>query len=159
LLLLTFWQWRPLGGALWSIDLTAVRILLHVLCAGGWLLVLYSTFCIDHFDLFGLRQVVLYFRKTEYTSPGFALPWLYKLVRNPLMLGFLTAFWATPDMSYSRLVFALLTTGYVFIGIAFEERDLAESLGESYRQYRRRTPMILPFPRPSVTENDSAVAT
>ena len=146
---LLFWFWRALPAQVWSVETAAVRVVLHGLAALGWVTVLYATFCIDHFDLFGLRQVVLYFRKTEYTSPEFATPWLYQLVRNPLMLGFLTAFWSTPDMSQGRLLFALLTTGYVFVGITFEERDLLRALGEGYRRYRERTPMILPWPRPS----------
>lgn len=144
---LLFWQWRPLPALVWNVELPALRYALHGLAALGWLLVLYSSFLIDHFDLFGLRQVVLYWRGRAYTHPGFATPWLYRVVRNPLMLGFITAFWATPSMSQGRLLFAGLATGYILIGIAFEERDLSRMLGEDYRRYRARTPMLIPIPR------------
>ena len=116
----------------------------------GFGLVLYSTFCIDHFALFGLRQVFEHIRGGECDRGKFVTPWLYKLVRNPLMLGFIIAFWATPDMTYSHLLFAAVTTGYIFVGVYLEERDLADYLGPEYRAYRARTPMLLPWPRKKV---------
>ena len=141
------WNWQAMPLTIWSIENSVASVALHALCALGWLLVLYSTFCIDHFDLFGLRQVTLYLLGRKYTGKKFVTPWLYKLVRNPLMLGFLIAFWATPNMTLGRLVFACLTTGYMFLGIWFEERDLLRYLGDDYRRYRERTPMLLPWPR------------
>lgn len=149
---LVFWQWRPLPQTVWSVEIPAVRMFLHVLFGAGWVTVLYASFCIDHFDLFGLRQVTLHLRAVEYTDPGFASPWLYKLVRNPLMLGFLIAFWSTPDMTQGHLLFSLVTTGYIFFGIFLEERDLVRALGDDYSNYRARTPMVFPFPRPRVPQ-------
>lgn len=143
-LILMFWQWRPLPEMVWSVQNSAGRAILYGLFAAGWGLVLYSSLLINHFDLFGLRQVILYFRGTEYHHPGFVMPRLYRVVRNPLMLGFLIAFWSTPDMSRGHLLFAVLTTGYILMGIWFEERDLIKILGDEYRAYRARTPMLIP---------------
>lgn len=129
------------------------------LCALGWLLVLYSTFLINHFDLFGLRQVYLFFSGKEYTDAPFAEPWLYRLVQNPLMLGFMIAFWANPVMSQGHLLFSLVVTGYIFFGITVEERDLKAALGPDYIAYRSRTPMLIPFLKfggSSPSETDSA---
>ncbi len=147
ILLTLYWQWRPMPATVWDVRSEAARWGLYALSAGGWLLVLYSSFLIDHFDLFGLRQVVLHFKERPYTHPGFAMPVLYRLVRNPLMLGFLIAFWSTPTMSQGHLLFSLLTTTYIFVGITFEERDLLRLLGDDYRRYRAATPMVLPLPR------------
>jgi protein-S-isoprenylcysteine O-methyltransferase Ste14 len=141
---LIFWQWRPMPGVVWRIDQPALRALLHTLSAAGWLLVLYSSFLIDHFELFGLRQVVEALRGRAHRHPRFVTPWLYRLVRNPLMLGFIVAFWATPDMTIGHLQFAAMTTGYIFFGVWMEERTLLGTLGEDYRQYRARTPMLVP---------------
>lgn len=149
-LVLLFWQWRPLPETVWSVELPAARMALYGLFALGWVLVLYSTFCINHFDLFGMRQVVLHLGGKPYTHPEFATPWIYNIIRNPLMLGFLIAFWATPQMSQGHLLFSLVTMGYIFVGIWFEERDLLEALDDSYRLHRAKTPMIFPWPRPSV---------
>lgn len=143
-LLLLFWQWQPLGGVIWRTEHATGRFLLYGLFACGWLLVLVSTFLINHFDLFGLRQVYLYLRGEEYTSPQFATPWLYKQVRHPLYVGWFVAFWATPTMTVAHLVFALLTTGYILIAIQLEERDLLTTHGQAYAQYRRRVPMLIP---------------
>jgi protein-S-isoprenylcysteine O-methyltransferase Ste14 len=142
-----FWQWRAMPEVVWSASLPAVALILNGVSALGWILVLYSTFCIDHFDLFGVRQVVLYVRGKAYTSSGFATPLPYRLVRNPLMLGFIVAFWATPVMTQGHLLFAVVTTAYVFVAIQLEERDLLRALGDDYRRYREQTPMIIPLPR------------
>jgi len=111
----------------------------------GWLLVLYGTFVIDHFDLFGLRHVYLYLRGIQYTHPPFVERSVYKVIRHPLMLGFIVAFWTAPTMTQGHFLFAVVTTGYIFVGILLEERDLLKILGEDYRRYRMRTPMLLPF--------------
>jgi len=142
-----FWQWRPVGGPVWTVENPLLRGLLHAVAAVGWLQVLVSTFLIDHFDLFGLRQVVLWFRKVPYTPPHFRETSLYRHVRHPLLLGFVIAFWATPDMTWSHLFFAGMCTLYMLVGIEFEERDLLAAHGDSYRDYRRRVPMLLPFRR------------
>lgn len=144
---LIIWQWRPMPEIVWQVHHPVGVAVIFGLYGMGWMLVLYSSFCIDHFDLFGLRHVVLYLRRVEYTHPGFARPWLYKLVRNPLMLGFLIAFWSAPVMTQGRLMFAAMVTAYIFMGVAFEERDLLRHLGDDYRRYRERTPMLLPWPR------------
>ncbi len=144
---LMVWQWRPMPETVWHIDALVGQIALYAICVAGWLIAVYSSFLIDHFDLFGLRQVVLPLLGKDYTTPGFAMPWLYRLVRNPLMLGFLLAFWSTPHMTRGHLLFAVLITAYVFVGVRMEERDLADKLGPSYRRYRSETPMLLPRPR------------
>ena len=141
---LLFWQWRPLGGVVWSVEHPVLRGMIWTLFAFGWLQVLVMTFYIDHFDLFGLRQVWLYFRGRQYTRVQFATPVPYRLVRHPLYLGFMIAFWSAPTMSVTRLVFAAATTAYILIAIQFEENDLSHEHGDSYRQYRRRVPMLVP---------------
>jgi protein-S-isoprenylcysteine O-methyltransferase Ste14 len=147
LLLLLFWQWRPMTGVVWQVDAAAVRSALTALSLLGWGIVLYSTFLIDHFDLFGMRQVVLAFLGRPYVQQPFAERGLYRWVRHPLMAGFLLAFWSAPTMTQGHLLFCLLTTAYIFVGITLEERDLLRALGEEYQRYRARTPMILPLPR------------
>jgi protein-S-isoprenylcysteine O-methyltransferase Ste14 len=146
-LLLMFWQWRPLGGSVWAIQNAAARTALFALFAFGWGLVLVSTFLINHFDLFGLRQVWLYARGRPYTSLGFATPGPYRLVRHPLYAGWLFAFWMTPAMTLSHLLFALATTAYILIAIRLEERDLLHFHPVEYAAYRRRVPMLWPFRR------------
>ncbi|MHC4610422.1 MAG: methanethiol S-methyltransferase [Planctomycetota bacterium] len=144
-----FWQWRPLTSVVWQVDQAAATWLLRGLSIAGFGLVLYATVLIDHFDLFGLRQVVLYRRGQEYTHPPFAMPTLYKLIRHPLYLGFIIGFWSTPVMTHGHLLFSIVTTAYMLFGIQLEERDLLQILGEDYRLYRERTPMILPWPKKS----------
>lgn len=156
-LILMFWQWRPMPESVWHVTNEAPRIVLYAVYAFGFVVVLYSTFCIDHFGLFGLRQVIANLRGRPCVDPEFVNPWLYRLVRNPLMLGFVIAFWATPDMTQGHLLFAIVTTGYVFFGIAVEERDLLAKLGDDYRDYRARTPMIFPWPRPRAAKPSTAV--
>lgn len=144
-LVLLFWQWRAMTGIVWDAGAGAGRTVLLAIAALGWLTVLLCTFLIDHFDLFGLKQVVRYLRGVEHQNPHFVVPFLYKLVRHPLYVGFLLAFWAAPVMTQGHLLFALATTGYILIAIQLEERDLISFHGDDYREYRRHTPMLLPF--------------
>ena len=146
-LALLFWQWQPLPDVIWHVDNDLGAIALYGLSALGWLITLASTFAISHFDLFGLRQVYLYLRDERYRQVDFRLVGLYKLVRHPLMLGFLIAFWATPHMTLGHLVFAIATTLYILIALQFEERDLLKHFGEKYRAYKSQVPMLLPLPR------------
>jgi protein-S-isoprenylcysteine O-methyltransferase Ste14 len=156
-MILLFWQWRPMGGVVWHVHDPAGRAVLWTLFAAGWLTVLITTFLINHFDLFGLRQVWLYLRGKPYRPLGFMTPGPYRLVRHPLYVGWLTAFWATPTMTAAHLVFALGTTAYILVAIQLEERNLVEALGQCYADYRRRVPMLLPRPRSAATEPVSPV--
>ena len=122
----------------------ALAMLLWSLCAGGFLLVVVATFLIDHFDLFGLRQVWLAFRGKPYTPLAFRTPGPYRLVRHPLYVGWFFAFWMTPVMTFAHLLFAIATTAYILIAIQFEERDLVREFGGTYEDYRRRVPMLVP---------------
>jgi len=148
-LIVLFAFWQPIGGVVWSIENPVGRAVAYALFACGWGLVLVSTFLINHVDLFGLRQVWLHLRGREYTPLGFTTPGPYKMVRHPLYVGWLLAFWATPTMTVAHLVFALLTTGYILVAIQLEERDLVSFHGEAYAEYRRGVPMLIPrlFPR------------
>lgn len=146
LLFLLFWQWRSMPGVVWSAENSVVRVILLTLYWMGWLLVILSTFMIDHFDFFGLRQVYLYIRNEPYSNKGFRTPALYRYVRHPIMLGFFIAFWATPRMSAGHFVFALASTIYILIALQFEERDLVSVHGDAYREYKRQVPKLFPLP-------------
>jgi protein-S-isoprenylcysteine O-methyltransferase Ste14 len=143
-LLLLYWQWRPMPTPIWVVENAAGKVLLQAVFFIGWLIVFLGTFMINHFDLFGLRQVYLNLRNREYTDLGFRIPGFYKFVRHPIMLGFLIAFWATPVMTVGHLLFAAATTGYIFIALQLEERDLVHYFGEQYQEYRRKTSMLIP---------------
>jgi protein-S-isoprenylcysteine O-methyltransferase Ste14 len=147
-LLLLFWQWRPIGIEIWTVENAAASFLLWALFAAGWATVLVVTFLINHFDLFGLRQVWLPLVGKPYTRVSFRTPLPYRLVRHPLYFGFLLAFWATPHMTLAHLVFAVATTAYIVLAIQFEERDLVAEHGASYQDYRRKVPMLVPGLRP-----------
>ena len=146
-LLLMFWQWRPIGGTVWQIEDPVFQALVLGVYAGGWVLVLVATFLINHFDLFGLRQVWVHFRGQKYQPLGFQTPGLYKHIRHPLYVGWFCVFWATPTMTAAHLVFAVATTLYILIAIRFEERDLVTVHGEAYAKYRQETPMFIPSVR------------
>jgi len=144
-LIVLFWQWRPMGGVVWSVEDPIGATVLRVLFAFGWALVLVSTFLINHFDLFGLRQVWLYLIGRPHEPLTFGTPALYRIVRHPLYVGWFFAFWMTPLMTTAHLLFAVATTAYILIAIQFEERDLVREHGEEYESYRRRVPMLVPF--------------
>ena len=142
--------WQPIGGVVWSVTSDVGRDAMLSLYLFGWLLLLYSTFLIDHFDLFGLKQVWRQFRGKPYVAPQFHTPGLYRLVRHPLYIGWLTIFWAAPVMTTAHLVFALMTTAYILIAIRLEERDLVQAFGDDYLRYRSKTGMLLPkLPAPT----------
>jgi protein-S-isoprenylcysteine O-methyltransferase Ste14 len=149
ILLLLFWQWRPIPTQVWQIGGFAAWFLTGVYWL-GWLIVFASTFMIDHFDLSGLRQAYFALRGVKDPGQTFRTPLLYKIVRHPLMLGFLLAFWATPEMTAGHLLFAIMTTAYILVALQFEERDLIAVFGATYQQYREKVPMLLPriFGRP-----------
>jgi len=146
-LIALFVFWQPLGGVVWSVESALGQALLYGTFFAGWVLVLVSSFLINHFDLFGLRQVWLQLVGRQYTHLRFGTPGPYKLIRHPLYLGWFLAFWATPTMTATHLLFAFMTTAYILIAIQFEEHDLVDALGDDYRRYRERVPMIIPFSR------------
>ncbi len=144
LLILLYWQWRPMTGVIWEVEAAWARTLLWAVLFGGWLLVLLSTFIINHFDLFGLRQVWFNFRQKAHSDPGFKVTFFYKFVRHPLYVGWIMSMWGTPRMTTGHLLFAAGLTTYVFIAIYYEERDLVKYLGDDYVRYKEKVPMIIP---------------
>ncbi len=146
LLLLLYWQWRPLPTEIWNFEGSIIGTILTIVFWVGWVTVLVSTFLINHFDLFGLRQVFMNLKGQEYTDLGFRTPGLYKVIRHPIMLGFLLAFWATPVMTQGHLLFTIVTTAYIFVGVKLEERDLIGVFGDRYRNYLRTVSAVIPMP-------------
>ena len=145
-LILLFWGWQPLPASIFSAQNEGLRLLLTGVFLLGLATVLYSTFLIDHFDLFGRRQVLLHLSGERYADKGFVTPSLYRFIRHPLYLGWLIAFWVTPHMTQGHLFFSILSSAYIFVAIPFEERDLLQILGDDYRRYREHTSMIFPLP-------------
>jgi protein-S-isoprenylcysteine O-methyltransferase Ste14 len=143
-----FWWWQPMGGVIWNIESAVGIKAMYAVYAAGWLVLLYSTFLINHFDLFGLRQGWLYLVGKPYTPVPFRSPWLYRQVRHPLYVGWLMIFWATPTMTVAHLLFAIMTTAYILVAIQFEEHDLINEHPE-YREYRKQVPMLIPFSKRS----------
>ena len=141
---LLFYFWQPIGLVIWNVESLAGKTACYALFATGWITVLITTFLINHFDLFGLRQVWLFFRGREYTPLGFVAPGPYRYVRHPMYIGWMLAFWATPNMTVAHFAFAVAITAYILTAIYFEERDLVESLGQDYADYRRNVPMLVP---------------
>jgi methanethiol S-methyltransferase len=152
-LLLLYWKWEPLAGVVWQVTSTPARYFAFAMYAAGWVILLAATFLINHFDLFGLRQVWLHLMGRPYTQLKFRVPGMYRYVRHPLYVGWLLIFWATPTMTTAHLVFAIATTAYIFIAIQFEERDLIRFHPE-YAGYRRLVPMIIPHKRPLGTDHN-----
>ncbi|WP_314953129.1 methanethiol S-methyltransferase [Bradyrhizobium cosmicum] len=146
-LLLLFWQWRPLPAVVWNVANPDLAVTIVTLCLVGWVLVFTSTFIINHFELFGLHQVTNHLIGKETAPPRFKTPLLYKFVRHPIYLGFIIAFWAAPVMTAGHLLFAAVTTAYIFVGIALEEHDLIDLFGDEYRQYKQRVSMLIPWRR------------
>ncbi len=143
-LALLMWQWRPLPEQIWNVENTSVRVALYAVSLGGWTLVLAATFAIDHFDLFGLRQVLRNQSGKSALPSAFRTPMLYRVIRHPLYAGFVIAFWVAPTMSWGRLLFAVGTTGFILVAVRFEEHDLVDTFGDDYRTYRSRVPMLVP---------------
>ena len=146
-LALLCWQWQPIAGVVWNVEGAVGKGLLQALFWLGWVILFAATFMINHFDLFGLRQVYLRLKDQPYRPVPFVEVALYRFVRHPIMLGLLIGLWATPSMSVGHLLFAAATTIYIFIGIFLEEHDTRQALGEDYETYRRQTRMIVPLPR------------
>jgi protein-S-isoprenylcysteine O-methyltransferase Ste14 len=146
-LLLLYWQWRPITTVVWEVQDPTGSLALIALFWIGWIMVLVSTYLVDHFALFGLKQVYYYFKGTPIEPVPFKTPGLYKAVRHPLYLGFIIGFWSTPRMTVGHLFFAIMTTAYILVAIQFEERDLLRSYGDRYREYRKKVWMIIPLPR------------
>lgn len=146
LLILLYWKWQPLTQVVWHFENEIIAMLITGVFFFGWLVVFLSTFMINHFELFGLKQIVENFKNKQPQSPTFQVNFFYKIVRHPIMLGFIIAFWATPLMTVGHLLFAIITTGYILIAVKYlEEKDLRDSIGKKYEEYQKEVPMFIPF--------------
>ncbi len=145
ILLLLFWKWQPIESTVWQVETQPWAAILRVIQFAGWFIVLFSTILINHFELFGLKRVYLYLRSKERDAVTFKTPSLYRYMRHPIYFGFIVAFWVTPAMTLGHLLFALLITGYIFVGIHFEEKDLIQFFGDTYLKYKQNVSMILPL--------------
>lgn len=154
-LALLLWHWRPIPNVIWDLRGTVAGSALAILFWVGWAILFLSTFLINHFELFGLQQVWAYARGTEFHRPAFRVPLFYRWIRHPIYLGFVVAFWSAPVMSAGHLLFSIATTGYILVGIYFEERDLIHAYGNSYLEYRRQVPMLVPIGKQYTTHPDT----
>jgi methanethiol S-methyltransferase len=156
-LALVLWQWQPIPNVVWDVRDTSVAPILNALFWLGWAILLLSTFLINHFELFGLQQVWAYALGQETHRPAFRVPLFYRWIRHPIYLGFVIAFWSAPVMTTGHLLFSVATTGYILVGIYFEERDLIHAFGNAYLEYRRQVPMLLPIGKPYRTKASTPV--
>jgi methanethiol S-methyltransferase len=154
---LVLWQWRPIPNVIWDLRGTMAGSALAILFWVGWAILLLSTFLINHFELFGLQQVWAYACGREFHRPPFRVPLLYRWIRHPIYLGFVIAFWSAPVMTVGHLLFSVATTGYILVGIYFEERDLIHAYGNAYLEYRRQVPMLVPIGKQYTTQPNPAV--
>lgn len=154
-LMLLFWQWRPMPAIVWQVEDADVAAAIATISLIGWTIVFTSTFLINHFELFGVHQVMANLAGREIPAPQFRTPMYYKFVRHPIYLGFIIAFWAAPEMTVGHLLFAAVTTAYIFVGIFLEERDLIEQFGDDYRRYKKRVSMLFPWRKPTREQPNS----
>jgi len=157
-LIVLFVFWEPMGGVIWNLENSVAKGVMIAVCAAGWATIVASTFLLNHFELFGLQQVWCYLRGKESQPPKFRTPSLYKRVRHPIYLGFVLAFWATPTMTVTHLIFAIATLGYILVAIQLEERDLITVHGETYKAYKKKVPMLFPMFGKKASSNDSIPA-
>ncbi len=155
---LMYWFWQPLPQTIWSVQDPAGRGVMWAICAAGWMMVFLSTLMINHFDLFGLRQTLTHAMGKRYEPLGFRVNGFYKFVRHPIMVGFMIAFWATPDMTAGHLLFAVVCTGYILVALQFEERDLENHLGARYREYKRQVGGLVPVGVYKAPRRETAVS-
>lgn len=155
ILILLMWQWRPMPRVVWSVENTIASAILYGLFGAGFTLAVFSSFLINHFELFGLQQAYREWRQKAFTAPPFQTPWVYKIIRHPMQAGQILALWAIPLMTAGHLVLALGMTAYVFIGIYFEERDLVRNFGQRYVEYRREVPKLIPVFKTSKTQKNN----